>query len=75
MLGYYCKNDSDLCSEIWSVSIYNEYISYDLEKEIKKRSEEGEYFAENDIWYLLESVSNLCHYLKSNYHHHGDIKP
>ena len=31
MYGYLCKEDSDLCSEMWTISIYNEFLEYDLE--------------------------------------------
>ena len=73
MCGFICRHDSDCCSEIWAISVYNEYHSHDLEIEIKKRFEAREYFDEEDIWYIIESISNLGHYLKCNGTYHGDI--
>jgi len=64
ILGYQESVEKNLCSEMNKFSLYSEYLSRTLEKEIQTRSSTQEYFTEEEVMYLVNSIMNASLYLQ-----------
>ncbi|KRX00069.1 Protein kinase-like domain [Pseudocohnilembus persalinus] len=75
LLGYKFTSSNDICGSTNLCFLYYEYYTHNLDVEITRRHKRAEYFTENEIWYLLDSLVSACYFMQKNGIYHGDIRP
>ena len=64
-----------LCGESQKMTVFSEYFNYTLASELDRRSRAQEFFPENEIWYLLNSLIISGEQLQRNHAYHGSLMP
>jgi len=75
ILGFTSKSEEKLCASFHKIFMIVEYLESDLEREIYLKKHSGQFYSEEQLWYLTESMVKALAVLQSNYIVHGDIKP
>ena len=66
ILGYNSLKEDFLCADFFKVSLFFESFEDDLDHEIRKREKTKNYFSENELWYILDSIVSACAFLQRN---------
>ena len=66
---------SEACSTFYVLNVYAQFLFYGLDKEILRRKEYNEGFAEEEVWYAGHSVLGAVDYLASKGVYHEDVRP
>ncbi|KAL4436314.1 hypothetical protein ABPG74_015905 [Tetrahymena malaccensis] len=74
-LGYDFVNQKDFCTSSLRSRLFFEYYYHDLGLEVQRRSDCQEYFNEDELWYILDSLVQVCSFLQENQLFHGDLRP
>ena len=64
-LGYNSKKEDFFCADFYKINLFFESFETDLEKEISKRSASKNYFTENELKCLLDSIVTAGAFLQN----------
>jgi len=69
------SNEELICGDSHKMTVFSEYFNYTLASELERRSRAQEFFPENEIWYLLNSLIFCGEHLQRNQEVHGSLTP
>jgi len=75
VIGYNSRNEQNLCSNFYRVSVFIEILVRDLNSDIQDHKMNQTQYTENDILLLAENLLNALSFLQKNHIAHGDIRP
>ena len=74
-LNIFFRNHEELCSRFIKMHMVYEYLPKTLAHELESRSLTSQFFQENEVISLINSVVSALFFLKSYKKNHGDINP
>jgi serine/threonine protein kinase len=75
VIGYNSRNEQNLCSNFYRVSVFVEILVRDLNSDIQDHKMNQSQYPESDILLLAENLLNALSFLQKNHIAHGDIRP
>jgi serine/threonine protein kinase len=75
LIGYTHKSEDNLCASFYKFLLIIEYLEMDIEREIIKKKTEDQYYLEEQLWYVADSLAGALSVLQQNNIVHGDLKP
>jgi len=75
VIGYNSRNEQNLCSNFYRVSVFIEILVRDLNSDIQDHKMNNAAYTENDVLLLAENLLNALSFLQKNGIAHGDIRP
>ncbi|KRX04683.1 Protein kinase-like domain [Pseudocohnilembus persalinus] len=64
LIGFTQSSENQLCGDFSKITGYYEYYSHNLERELDRRHTRSEFFNEQEIWFLLESIVSVGAFLE-----------
>lgn len=74
-MGYSITDDENMCGRNQHLNIFFEWYEHDLELEILERIDKKDYFNEQELWVIYNSVLSAMKSLHAKGIYHGDIRP
>ena len=75
VIGFATQTHDNLCSNFYKIALVTEYIEQDLETEIEAKKKAKEFYTEEKIWQLLESLVSALSAMHRENITANDIKP
>ena len=75
LIAYTTKAEVNLCASFYRIMLVLDYVEQDFEQDICVRQVTSEFYTEEQLWYLIESVTNALVALHKKGTAHGDLKP
>lgn len=73
--NYSTRVKNDFCSTFYSIKLFYEFQTNNLQKEIRHRRDKGQDFSSLELTHLLYNIVEACSYLQDQGRAHGDIRP
>ena len=75
IIGFATQTQDDICSAFYKIAIVVEHLDKDLENDIIQRSGANEFYTEEQLWLLMESLVSALWALQQKNNTLGDLKP
>lgn len=75
LIAYTSKAEDNLCASFYKILLIIDYLDQDFEREINARRNNSDFYTEEHLWYILESVLGALVCLHKKGIAHGDLKP
>lgn len=75
LIAYTAKAEQNLCAAFYKIVLILDYFEQDFDRDLLMRETSGEYYTEEELWYIIESVLSGLDCLHKKGVAHGDLKP